>query len=400
MERKHEPSNREMEDFFVGAKRKTQQYISRHLKKMAMELSAVNSWGRGIASEIADFSSRGKNVRGGLVLLGHEIAGGRGTSVRKAGAGGKAGRNSGSEAVKAAAAMELFHSGLLVHDDIIDMDELRRGRKTTFAKYMEVARKKKYGEALHFGQSVGICAGDICFFEASGILAGLKVMPGQKEKIVRLFSRTLSEVAIAQMKDIELGFSQEKFSEKDILELYRYKTACYTFSLPLMAGAIIGGAGNGTLAGLDAIGQNLGLIFQIKDDEIGLFGSEKETGKPSGSDIRENKKTLYYYHLFYHLFHHPHKNGKKNKDENAGSGGINAEERKRLLRIFGKKGISRSEIDFVRKKVVESGARDAVAGLLEKISREAERAINRLHAGRGHREILLGILDYSMRRKS
>ncbi len=129
------------------------------------------------------------------------------------------------------------------------------------------------------------------------------------------------------MLDIEAGASREPCPERKILDIYRYKTARYSFYLPLAAGWILGGGRKTVLPALERLGLDLGLVFQIKDDEIGLFGSPGTTGKPVGSDIRQGKKTLYAAGLL---------------DRAAGA------DKDRFAAVFANPGATAADIRFVR----------------------------------------------------
>jgi geranylgeranyl diphosphate synthase type I len=94
------------------------------------------------------------------------------------------------------------------------------------------------------------------------------------------------------MMDLQLGAGQEFPSEQEILRLYTWKTARYSFSLPLSAGALLAGCSESQVKALERVGELAGLAFQMRDDELGLFGNPEETGKVKGSDLREGKKTL------------------------------------------------------------------------------------------------------------
>jgi len=203
--------------------------------------------------------------------------------------------------------MELFQAGLLAHDDIMDRDEMRRGAPTIHARFAAEALARGAGaasrgagaaearfaaEARHVGEALGICLGDLCYFEAFGELARVLAGDSRSAKILALCAEALSEVAVAQMADVGWGSSKREVSEAEILAMYRYKTARYSFSLPLAVGALAAGA-EGLVGPFTRLGEELGMLFQIKDDELGLFGDGEATGKGLGSDLREGKKTLF-----------------------------------------------------------------------------------------------------------
>lgn len=317
-------------DFFKRNKELISMELEIFLSKKAKELSDV-PWGKDVSDRLLKFSLGGKMFRGGLVLLAHEVFGGKHKR----------------EAARAACAVELLESSLLIHDDIIDNDYLRRGQKTIFAEY---------------GEDLGICFGDAGYFFAYEILP---------KSLVEIFSRKSVEVVLGQMQDIYLGSSKKSFDEKDVIDVYLYKTASYSCSLPLMMGAILAGEEEKTVFGMEELGKCLGVIFQIKDDEIGLFGEEKEIGKAVGGDIKEGKKTLYYLYLFEKAL---------------------AEDLKRLKKIFGNKNITNGDILFVREMVKRLGVDKEIHKKLLYYEEKARKLI-------GKEPRFLELLEMSLKRK-
>jgi geranylgeranyl diphosphate synthase type I len=266
---------------FKKSSKKIQSYLFAFLDARRPELAAVNVWGADLVDRIRPFLTGGKMIRGSLILAAHDRFGG----------------TAGRDAVKAASAMELFHSAFLIHDDIMDDDPLRRGRPSVHVQYRLLAEGEGLSDPAGFGRGAALCAGDILLFLGHEILATLTSAPAIKTGVLRLFARELAQVGPAQIQDVYSAKTRRDVTREDIIHLYAYKTARYTFSLPLSVGAKLAGAGPKILGELAGIGRDLGLIFQIKDDELGQFGDEKATGKPVGSDIGEGKKTLYYFYL-------------------------------------------------------------------------------------------------------
>lgn len=242
-----------MESVFCH-KEKLSAYIDNILDKKQAELAKVNELGLDVVERIKKFMT-GKMVRGSLILASCEAA------------GGKVDEN----ALNTAAAIEFIHAGLLIHDDIMDKDTLRRGNPSVHAQYSEVCKD------AHVGMSLGLCAGDLCLFIASGLVP---------EKVKKIFAQEFERVTVAQMQD--MWFLEP--SRDAIARLQRFKTARYTFALPLIAGAMLAGKEEKSL---DECGEVLGMMFQLKDDEMSLFGDESVTGKSAKSDVREDKKTLH-----------------------------------------------------------------------------------------------------------
>ncbi len=270
----------------------------------------VNKWGRDVIQRLKDFTMSGKLIRGVLILFSEDMFSGKVTD----------------NSVICAVTAELLQSALLIHDDIMDQDTMRRGKKTIFYQYKEFANHLNESDAYHFGESMGICVGDIAFFLAFENLSRLVLPKDVHIKIYEIFSREMVFVGLGQMQDI-FNSSKSEAREEDIISTYIYKTSRYTFSLPLLVGAVIGNANEKNLKTIEEIGEKLGIIFQIKDDEIGLLGNSEEIGKPVGSDIRENKKTFYYLYL----------------QQKA-----NDQEKEKISRIFGNKEVTDEDIGYVR----------------------------------------------------
>jgi geranylgeranyl diphosphate synthase, type I len=271
------------------------------LEAKAGELAEVNRWGRDLSERLLRFSLHGKMIRGGLVILAYEMLAGSRAGRSPYPETGERARGGSFPAptpfwvADVAAAYELIHSSLLVHDDIIDRDRMRRWAPTLFHQYEELGEREGIAEPGHFGTSLGICAGDAGFFLAFEMLSGAggDVSHGDRvSRIMLLWAKELTAVGLAQMEDVAFGASSRMPSEEEVLRLYRHKTARYTFSLPLATGAIAAGSDLGTASRLEELGEHLGILFQMKDDEIGLYGEEAEIGKPPGSDLKEGKKTL------------------------------------------------------------------------------------------------------------
>ena len=133
--------------------------LRRFLDEKKKDLAFVNPMGPDAAERLVEFSLRGKMIRGCLVHLGWSIAHSPGTPAAD------------ESVTTVGAAMELFHSGLLVHDDIMDRDPMRRGQPSLFQQYTDVAVREGHADPQHVGQALGICAGDVACFMAFELLA-------------------------------------------------------------------------------------------------------------------------------------------------------------------------------------------------------------------------------------
>lgn len=192
----------------------------------------------------------------------------------------------------ASISVELIHAFLLVHDDIIDRDEIRHGVPTLHCRYAEFAEKHFSGnDTVHFGESVALILGDMLHAFGNDIIFRAAFPP---ERVLRALSRLqgiVSSTVIGQARDVYIEYMR-KASEEEILGMYRNKTAKYTVEGPLHLGAILAGASEDLYGKISAYAIPLGTAFQIQDDILGVFGTEQRIGKPVGSDIAEGKITL------------------------------------------------------------------------------------------------------------
>ena len=233
-----------------------------------------------LIDSLKDFALRGKLIRGTLFLFASKMFG----------------EKESKELLDIACAIELMHSSLLIQDDIIDRDRTRRGTKTIFAKYEEDGKKIKAIDPYHYGISTAIMAADVAFFFAIDLISNYK--NSELSKLLKYYSHEIYLVALAESADSIFGQTAKDPDMEEIYAVYRHKTARYTFSLPFEMAAIVAKVDDTTRKNLKELGEHAGIIFQLKDDELGLFGEEELIGKPVGSDVRENKKTLIRYLLY------------------------------------------------------------------------------------------------------
>jgi geranylgeranyl diphosphate synthase type I len=333
-----------------------------------VDLALINPLGPDVADRILSSSLQGKMLRGSLVHLGHCIA-----------TGGRLDAEPSRAVTIAAAAMELFQSGLLVHDDIMDRDRTRRGHASLWQQYALRASAEGNPDPGRVGESMGICAGDVAYFLAFELLSCMETEPSVLRIALGLCAAELTRVGIAQMQDVAWGASSVEADEREILRMYTYKTGRYTFSLPLLTGALIGGAPPLLRDELARIGESIGMLFQIRDDELGIFGTEEEIGKPVGSDVREGKKTLFSSSLL-----------------SVSSG----EERQRLRGIFGNGDCSAEDLAFVRGALTAHGIRETVERVARRLADDARSLIAGMHAAREpDRDALRALLDFAVARR-
>ncbi|MCA9409364.1 MAG: polyprenyl synthetase family protein [Candidatus Omnitrophica bacterium] len=211
-----------------------------------------------------------------------------------------------SSLYNASTCIELLHNFMLIHDDIIDRSNLRRG-KPTLHKLLEKMAKTKEQQKLGF--DLGIIAGDIVYALAIDAFLSIKEAPERKERALKYFIQTAAFTAMGEFIDTLHGVaSLKQIKEKDVFLNYTLKTARYTFDCPMVTGAILAGAGEKDIKLLSELGIMVGQAFQIQDDIIGIFDSQKNIGKSILSDIAEMKKTILVCHAYEKL------KGKKHKE--------------------------------------------------------------------------------------
>lgn len=188
-----------------------------------------------------------------------------------------------------AAAQELLHIALLVHDDIIDRDDLRHGQANLNGRYLSIyGELDSAGERRHYSYSAAMLAGDLLISAAHSLVAASDFSEQAKVAADARLSRSIFEVAGGELMDTEASFMPDYY---DPMVINRYKTASYSFVGPLLTGAPLAGRSSADRKALERCGEQFGIAYQLRDDYLGVFGDEKSTGKSTYGDLREGKKT-------------------------------------------------------------------------------------------------------------
>jgi len=312
---------------------------------------------------LSEFCTRGKMIRGNLLILTHNTYNGKNLQ----------------SAIQLGAAIEIIHSGALIHDDIMDNDEIRRGKPSLYASYVSHGKQSGIRDFNEYGRSIALVLGDYAFFIAKEIFARIEVDEETYRRIQLKFAETLQKVILGQFLDYDFGKKAGMPTDEDILEMYALKTASYSISLPLVLGGYLAHASEKDINLLDEFGKNLGIAFQIQDDVIGLLSTEKDTGKPIGSDIRENKKTLIRAFL-----------EKEVKGDD-----------KKILDALFKKSIIREEdikkvIDMVSKYHIDK----KIADIIESLSKKAHERMSQLSINSEYKTLFSKFIEYNQHRRS
>jgi geranylgeranyl diphosphate synthase, type I len=226
--------------------------------------------------------SGGKRLRAAFVYWGWRAAGGS--------------RTKSDSLVKAAAAIELVHASALVHDDVIDASATRRGSPSAHRSFARLHPRHESSQgttdqADQFGRSAAILLGDLLLAWSDELFGQSGFKPKAVTRGRVYFDKLRSEVVAGQYLDV-LAQTGRRSSASDAMRVVLYKSAKYTVERPLQLGAALGKADTALLRALSSYGVPLGEAFQLRDDVLGVFGRADLTGKPSGDDIREGKRTL------------------------------------------------------------------------------------------------------------
>ena len=199
-----------------------------------------------------------------------------------------------------ASALEVFHAAALVHDDIMDNSDLRRGQPSVHKRFEALHAENHWlGAAKSFGDSAALLVGDLLLAWSDELFdAGLRALgnPVAAAAARDEFARMRTEVTVGQYLDILEETSWRHRPESELLpRAHRtivYKSAKYSVEAPLAIGASLADGSLAQIAALRTFGLPLGVAFQLRDDLLGVFGDPAVTGKPAGDDLREGKRTV------------------------------------------------------------------------------------------------------------
>ncbi len=192
---------------------------------------------------------------------------------------------------RACASLEFVQACALIHDDIIDASLTRRGYPTTHREFAVLHETRGWaGSPDRFGEAAGILLGDLALAWADDMYRDAGLPPEAYARAAGAWAAMRTEVLGGQYLDI-LGEVSGDESPDAAERVVRFKTAGYTVERPLHVGAALAGADPHTIESLRAIGVDVGIAFQLRDDLLGAFGDPEVTGKPSGDDLRSGKRT-------------------------------------------------------------------------------------------------------------
>ena len=291
-----------------------------------------------------------------------------------------------SPVIALATSLEVFHAAALVHDDIMDNSDTRRGLPAAHKAFERIHRDRSYsGSTEHFGASTALLLGDLLLAWSDDLLT--HALSSSSPDIVAAtrsqFSTMRQEVTLGQYLDIHEEAAWLHHGESERLEralrVVTYKSAKYSMEAPLLIGASLAGARENQLKDLSSFGLPLGIAFQLRDDVLGVFGDSEVTGKPSGDDLREGKRTVLI----------------------ARAEASMPDSAKRVFNeLLGDRSLDPDQIEVMQSTLRDTGALDEVEDMIQHYADTAMAALESAHITEGARSELRRLADAVTRRNS
>ena len=287
--------------------------------------------------------------------------------------------------VLAATALEVFHAAALVHDDIMDNSDTRRGMPAVHRKFAGLHEESNWlGSPADFGQSAALLLGDLLMGWSDELFAeGVSRLHDLNARIAARaeFNLMRTEVTVGQYLDILEENAWARQPESSLLSranrVIVYKSAKYSVEAPLAIGASLGSGSLDQVAALRDFGLPLGVAFQLRDDILGVFGDPALTGKPSGDDLREGKRTVLIA---------------------VAREKLPPSARRLLDELLGDPELTDSQVDLLQNTIDESGAIDELERMIEENTRVAVEAIAEAPLSPKARDQLTRLADTVIRR--
>lgn len=287
----------------------------------ASEAGKVDPQYKRLLLEMQKFSLRGgKRLRPFMAYLGYRLGGGKDDE----------------SFARLALAWEVYHLGALIHDDIMDQDNRRYGGPNIAGVY-EKQLKRKFNDEIVSKHSLNaaLLAGDAAFLMAVELITTIPTEPEIRDRLLADFLKMHFRLVGGQFSE-DLAALAPRLTPQQIRKIYINKSGHYSMVAPLRSGAVLAGSNDTILTILERYGLHAGVAFQITDDLLGMFGSAKELGKPTITDLREGKRTLLMYY---------------------GEKFANQADRAVLAAKFGNPDVNTQDLKLVRKILIENGAK-------------------------------------------
>ena len=315
-----------------------------------------------LVEAVTDLLSGGKRLRPAFCWWGYRGAGGADTE----------------EALRAAAALEFLQACALIHDDVMDGSDTRRGMPSAHHRFAMLHRGSEWlGSPEAFGVGAAILLGDLCLSWADELLLTSGVPAEHLKAAKRVYDEMRTELMAGQYLDL-LEQARGGGSVERAMRVVRFKSAKYTIERPLHMGAALAGADAAVMAAYSGYGLPLGEAFQLRDDVLGVFGDPGETGKPAGDDLREGKRTVLIATAM-------------DRATPAQAG--------QIRRHLGDPGLDATGVALLREVIADTGALDHAEQLITSLTDQALAALTSVDLQAPAPEVLAG-LAYAATRRS
>jgi geranylgeranyl diphosphate synthase type I len=357
------------EDSLTAYRNQIEIFLSRYIGAKANGFKEVESLGEEAGRLIEDFIlNGGKRIRAAFTYYGYRAAGGE----------------DGENILFASAAIEILHNFFLIHDDIVDKSDLRRGLPTMHARYKQIYENKglisnfnNYGKMIDLPSAMAIINGNICCALAYEALVESGFQADKILQVLKMMYDIIRFTAVGQLLDIVKATSG-KATEEDVLRIHYLKTAKYSMEAPLCVGAVLKGTTLSVLDSLSRYAIPVGIAFQIHDDILGIFGTEEQVGKSIASDTKESKQTLLTVKAF----------------ENA-----SPSQKERLKYFIGNPDITKADMEELKSIIEETGALEYSRMKEISLTEEGKKALLDTPIQEDIKDILLGTADLLIERE-
>ncbi len=316
------------------------------------ELTTIDSQLTSISGALGEFLTGGKRLRPLFAIAGFLGAGG----------------SPDDECIyRAAVSLELLQACALIHDDMMDGSDTRRGAPSMHRRFERSHRERHgVGDSESFGHATALLIGDLALVWSTQALNLSGLSAARLQAVNPIFDIMRVELMAGQYLDMH-GSSRDAMSIDDALKIATYKSGKYTIERPLHFGAALSGAAEEFLPIYTEYGIPLGIAFQMRDDLLGVFGDSSVTGKPAGDDLIEGKRTALIAYA----------------QQNLATNELNE-----FAKLFGQKSLTLEEIDALRELIQRSGAVDFIEKLIEEKTILALSAIKSPKISQSGRELL------------
>jgi geranylgeranyl diphosphate synthase type I len=346
----------------AGLRSRVDKALSGFLATQRDHLLEIDPALAGVADAVSEFVlGGGKRLRPAFAYWGFRGAGGTDSD----------------EVVAAVSALELVQASALIHDDLMDRSDTRRGEPSMHRRFEVLHTAEGWrGGAAGFGDSAAVLLGDLALVWSDELFHTSGMGLAELARARPVFDRMRTEVTVGQYLDVLTQATGDTSTER-AGKVARFKSAKYTVERPLLLGAALAGAGPEVSASYTAFGLPLGEAFQMRDDVLGVFGDPAQTGKPAGDDLREGKRTYLVAAAF---------------------GALDGAGRAELDAALGNPALNDAGVERLRAMVRDSGALAATETRIDTLSSEALTALDAAPIEEEARRVLRALADAATRR--